>query len=289
MYIVAIIFLNYNTAPQCLEAVDNINRLKGKNRAKIYTIVVDNNSKADDRALLEAGIAGRSGVELILSPENRGYSAGNNLGLRRASDWRIPYAIVANSDIDIITEDFADKLIEFDTAQAIGGLVGPRIYFPSGAEQFPLQSPTLASALGLSSPLWATDGGRVYATTGCFLFGSMQTWQTLSFLDETIFLYREEWALAERHVVRGLSWRLTDSVTIIHRHVRKTATSSSVLWHKRQERLSTRYVMRKYLGRNWLYLAIYDVLLTVKTCAMLLRIAAYSSIGASASGSKSQR
>jgi GT2 family glycosyltransferase len=269
VYEVAIILLNYNATRDCVAMVHHIEQLRPFNHSRILTVVVDNNSAAEERSALSSSLQGKNDLCILYSLGNKGYSTGNNIGLHHARTRGIPYAIIANSDIEILTKSFADILVASNKMWQNQGLIGPKIFLPSGNEQCPITKPTILTSLGFAQRKSAQDGHVVYGTTGCFIFASLITWENLGWLDERIFLYREEWVLAERIRAAGLAWHLTYSVEIVHNHKRKTATLRTTVWHKYQEWRSTRFFFSNYLHKSRGYLIVYDLLLLTKTTIMV--------------------
>ena len=72
----SIIILNYNNAEETAEYVERICEYKCLD----HVIIVDNASTDGSAVRLKPLCTGK--VELVKSGENRGYAAGNNLGLR---------------------------------------------------------------------------------------------------------------------------------------------------------------------------------------------------------------
>ncbi len=91
-------------------------------------IVVDNGSSDESVAAIGEGFPD---VELIVSPANQGYAAGNNLGLRQAIGDRV---ILLNSDV--IADPVALKaLAGYLSSHTDVGAVSPRLLTKTGAAQ----------------------------------------------------------------------------------------------------------------------------------------------------------
>lgn len=93
-YSVACIILNYNDAPTTINLVDSI-----KDYTLIdYIVIVDNCSTDDSWEQMQRYKSDK--IHVIKSPKNRGYGAGNNIGLRYSSDTlNADYSIIANPEI----------------------------------------------------------------------------------------------------------------------------------------------------------------------------------------------
>ena len=78
---IGIIILNYNSWEQARQCINSI--LKAEDRIKINIYLVDNAStKRPENEILE--FLKNNKVTLISNPDNKGYAAGNNVGIRCA-------------------------------------------------------------------------------------------------------------------------------------------------------------------------------------------------------------
>ena len=75
---VAVIVLNYNSSADCCKCVAD---LKQQEDVELEIIIVDNCSRKEDASAVEQ-LAAEQGCTFIAAAENRGYNAGNNIGLR---------------------------------------------------------------------------------------------------------------------------------------------------------------------------------------------------------------
>ena len=79
---VAVIILNYNSSADCCKCVADLKQQEG---AELEIIIVDNCSRKEDSLAVEK-LATEQGCTFIPAKENRGYNAGNNIGLRYAAN-----------------------------------------------------------------------------------------------------------------------------------------------------------------------------------------------------------
>ena len=79
---VAVIILNYNSSADCCKCVADLKQQEG---AELEIIIVDNCSRKEDALAVEK-LAAEQGCAFIAAKENRGYNAGNNIGLRYAAN-----------------------------------------------------------------------------------------------------------------------------------------------------------------------------------------------------------
>ena len=75
---VPVILLNYNSCADCCKCVTDLKQQEG---VELEIIIVDNCSRTEDALAVEK-LAAEQGCTFIAAAENRGYNAGNNIGLR---------------------------------------------------------------------------------------------------------------------------------------------------------------------------------------------------------------
>lgn len=120
--LVSIIALNFNQTTVTCEFLESTKKLTYRN---FETIVVDNGSKVDPTAQIEAG--NYPNVRLILSPANLGFTGGNNLGIEHAKG---DFVFIVNNDTEV-TPDLLEQLLQpFYDDDSIG-VVCPKIRFYS--------------------------------------------------------------------------------------------------------------------------------------------------------------
>ena len=79
---VPVILLNYNSSADCRKCVADLKQQEG---VELEIIIVDNCSRKEDASAVEQ-LAAEQGCTFIAAKENRGYNAGNNIGLRYAAN-----------------------------------------------------------------------------------------------------------------------------------------------------------------------------------------------------------
>jgi GT2 family glycosyltransferase len=188
--------------------------------------VVDNASTDGTPEAIEAEF---DGVTVLRAP-NRGFAAGNNVGLERA---RGRYVLLLNPDVEIRSGDFAGLLAALDARPEVG-IASVVQRGTDGALQFSMRRfPSPARDLGESlfgsrRPFLRelqeveTDPAR-YATEtspdwvcGAFLCARAEAVAAVGPMDERFFLYSEEidWCLRVRQA--GWDVRHLPSMTITH-------------------------------------------------------------------------
>ena len=168
---------------------------------------------------------------LLREKENLGYARGNNLGvdylLRRFPD--IDLFLITNDDIQFISSNVVDKLIEKISSFSDVAVIGPRIVNLQDEEQLPELTPpsvgweirrnVLLPILGkhLKGRMQEeVKSGYVFRLEGCFMLVRKDDFLASGKFDERTFLYREEAILSERLKAIGKRMYYDDSVTIRH-------------------------------------------------------------------------
>ena len=128
---IAIVVPTWNRPASAVAAVASLARLAGERH---FTIVVDNGSRPGERDALEAALAGRSDVQLIALPANRGFAGAVNVGLGAAFARGAAAVLVLNDDAEV-DPDLLTVLTAAVRADASVGIVAPRVVdATSGAE-----------------------------------------------------------------------------------------------------------------------------------------------------------
>ena len=135
---VAAVIVNYGTADLAIQCLQSLAGMRQEcDDLRVY--VVDNASPDDSIAQITASIARErwsAWVRLLRSAENRGFAAGNNVGIR--------HALVERPGVDAIWLLNTDTIVRPGALAALShtlqthaacGLVGPRLEWPQGDRQ----------------------------------------------------------------------------------------------------------------------------------------------------------
>lgn len=114
----SIIVVTYNNLDLTRECIDSI--VRNTTSVRYQLIIVDNGSEDGTPAYLEQLSRDNPDVDIILNADNRGFSAANNQGLRRA---RGEILLLLNNDT-VVPEDWLTPLIKHLQDPGIG-LIGP--------------------------------------------------------------------------------------------------------------------------------------------------------------------
>lgn len=224
------VVLNFNSERDCLSCVE---RLEEATQVDLRVYVVDNASPDGSGERLAAQYQEAQNVTVLRSLTNRGYAAGNNLGLWQAVSDGCSVLIVVNPDVyvhDGALDDMARQLaLHSDVA-----VVGPRVVDSDGVVQKYARKPlTFARYTSIKRPFsffmqkTAKDYlnlDRDYSesftfegmVSGCCFAIRASDFTSFSGLDETTFLYCEEDILGRQLFDRGRRTRISVEAQVTH-------------------------------------------------------------------------
>lgn len=204
-------------------------------------IVVVNNaySPGDDREFTDSldawvgfndePVNKEKNVFVVQSHENLGFAKGNNLGAKFLIDHFQPeYLLFSNNDLEIISTDVVEKLIEKAAANPAIGAIGPRMIDQKGKSisprydrigplryalwhiLFPIRGSRILAACKLKTPgvqeLTKREQereGYCYWVVGSFMLVKTSVFISIDGFDLGTFLYSEEKILSERLKSKG--------------------------------------------------------------------------------------
>lgn len=255
---IAVIILNYNSSEDCRKCVADLKRQVG---VETELILVDNCSPDADK--VEA-LCREQGCTFIASRENRGYNAGNNIGLRYAADKGYKYALIANPDMEFPQTDYIMKLASIMENNSDIVVAGSDIVGPSGIHQNPFKQRNN----WISNFSWIVEvftrekkdswknvdkydvSHFCWELSGCCILIRMKFIETINFFDEYPFLYCEESILAEQVYSAQKRMYYFASRYAIHRHI--DSTKGSQLKRIDQWKRSRLYFINKYSRDSFL-------------------------------------
>ena len=227
---VAVIVLNYNSSDDCRKCVADLKRQDG---AELEIIIVDNCSRKEDALAVEK-LAAEQGCTFIAAKENRGYNAGNNIGLRYAANKGYEYALIANPDMEFPQRDYIMRLAEEMEARKEVAVAATDITSPELVHQNPMMPDQKSWQNSfnwvkgiLNRPAKETPDFRDFKTShvckkvsGCCLMVRMDFIKRIGFFDEQVFLYCEEAILSKQVKLAGLKMYYVANLQAIHRHIK---------------------------------------------------------------------
>jgi GT2 family glycosyltransferase len=194
-------------------------------RIEIETLVVDNGS-VDGTA--DAVRERFPFAELIALPDNLGFAAGNNVGLRRAKGR---HCVLLNSDT-VVLHDALERCVRHLDDHPDVGVVGPQLLNPDGSKQNCVHNyPSLVTELvpkGLLEQLFPRRYPskryehaapiEVEAVLGACLFVRREVLEQVGLMPEDYFFFLEETDWCFR--IRRAGWRVVHvpDARVVHVH-----------------------------------------------------------------------
>lgn len=118
---VYIIVLNYKNLADTVACLASLRNITYKN---YHIVVVDNDSQDGSCEYLKEH---EKDCCILQSGENRGYAAGNNIGIRYALEQGADYVCILNNDVEA-EPDFLTKLVRYMESTPDVGMTGPVVY-----------------------------------------------------------------------------------------------------------------------------------------------------------------
>lgn len=228
---VAVILLNYNSSLDCQKC---LSYLKKQENVEKEIIIVDNCSWNDERRVVEE-LCKIECCIFITNKENKGYNAGNNVGLRYAANKGYKYALIANPDMEFPQTNYIQRLVKTMESDGRIAVCGSDIITPEGIHQSPMkQEGNWRSSFGWIIDMFRNHPKDTYSfidhyetshychkVSGCCLMVRMEFIKEINFFDEYPFLYCEE-AILSKQVEKTGRWKMyyTSDAQAIHRHIK---------------------------------------------------------------------
>lgn len=230
---IGIVILNYNSWEDSRECVESICKDRPQTPFRIY--LVDNASTVRPSETL-TDYCRRQQVILLQAKENRGYAAGNNIGIAEAMKDSCDAILISNSDVRFYPHSI-DNMYQYLLQHPRTGIVGPKIRLPDGRTQRECmlmrtgmrEKYLLRTRLNILLPRYNNRyWGRqhdyeqetfaVYAVLGCCFMMKGACAKDVMPLDEHTFLYEEELILGIRMEEKKWETIYHPKSTILHKH-----------------------------------------------------------------------
>jgi GT2 family glycosyltransferase len=213
---ISVVIVGWNAKRYLELCLDSL--AKAPPRRSMEVFVVDNASSDGSVEMIETKFPW---VKLIKSPENLGFSKGNNVAIRQC---RGRYIALVNPDV-IVFPGCLDALADFLDQNPKVGNVGPRVLNPdmsmqSTCRRFPTLWNNFCSATGLSTRfknsrffagehMFYFPHDRILAVdviVGCFSMIRRETFDQVGLLDEGLFMYGDDVDWCRR--ARNAGWQV---------------------------------------------------------------------------------
>ena len=261
---IAVIILNYNNSTDCSKCIGFLKQQQGIEQE---IIVVDNCSCEDDRNAVEA-LCKEQNCTFIANCENKGYNAGNNVGLRYAAEKRYEYALIANPDMEFPQKDYLAALLTKMQEDKDIVVCGSDIVGTDGIHQSPMYKDGnwrnsfgwIKDILGKKKKSDAYDfidnykeSHYCHKVSGCCFIIKMSYLKEINFFDEKVFLYCEEAILSRQVEMSGKRMYYLATAQAVHRHIKSEKGNPAKrfrIWGKSRCYFIDRYSNDHLIGKQ---------------------------------------
>lgn len=211
MSIVIVTFFSERTLEGCLRSVFD-STAEGDE-----VCVVDNASGDETLSVVERFANGRIRLEVIRNPENRGYSAAANQGIRSTSH---PYVVLLNPDT-FVWPGWIEGLLARCTTRGVGA-AGPLSDRVAGRQFIGFHLPPHERRMGheeiAKTVRWMHAGAseETKLLIGFCLMVSRQVFESVGLLDEDLFLGSDDLELSWRLQLNGFRLLIAKDVYVQH-------------------------------------------------------------------------
>ncbi len=233
----SIIILNYYNKNLIKELLNNIKEL---NLKYDYEIIVIDNASYDG---VEDLVKKHDKVKFLQSKKNKGFAAGNNLGIKEAQG---KYILICNPDLAILSKGI-DILYDYMENNLEVGLAGPRLINADHSIQYSsTRFPDYKLPFYRRTALGKTKKGQEYlnhylmkdlnhyqnyyvpALFGACLMIRKSCLDKVGLLDERYFMYMEDLDWSRRFWEKGYKVAYIGQAEIIHLHRRESAQDNII-------------------------------------------------------------
>ena len=215
----AIIILNYfgfQDTCSCVKSVlENMN-------AQIF--LVDNSANLEEKKKLEKEFSNNSDVMLLFPPENLGFAAGVNLGLRPAIREGYHRFLLLNNDAVLLPN--AGNTFDKAITNNPGSLIAPAIILGGNINKGSYYNKYLGF---ISDTPYLNGHGSIYYFTGCVLAFDKNFIDKVGFLDEDFFFYGEDVEYSYRAMKKNAPLIFLPE-NLVHHEGSKSAKSASLFY-----------------------------------------------------------
>lgn len=226
---VAVVLVNYNGASDtinCIKSLSNVPEIE------FETIVVDNHSTDDSFSILKMEQKNYD-FTLLESKDNKGFSAGNNIGIKYAQERNADYFLLLNNDT-VVEPDFMKHLLEGFVVDKKCGLTTGRILYHSlpdtiwyaGGAMNRKTGRTEHFSYGEKVTISELTPQTVTFASGCCMCLSKALVDKVGMLNEDFFLYEEDAEYCYRIIDAGFSMIYVPSAVIYHKVSASTGQGS---------------------------------------------------------------
>lgn len=258
----AVVILNYNSATDTIRCVNQLINFN----LPFHIIVVDNNSIDSSYEDLKS-LYGGCNVDVIQVPNNNGYSAGNNIGIKYGeTKYGCSYCAILNPDVIVPTKDTIVQLLRTIQANEKCGVIGATVIDRDGyinpqnsAWSIPRKCDFIKGKFVLTKNKtiqnWKYNGDgsvEVECIAGCFFIASIGILKEIGYLDESIFLYNEELLLGYNLRKKGYKEFLKLDCFYYHMHKKRNPPTLKTYLGQRRIRFSSDVILYNKIYKGFM-------------------------------------
>lgn len=270
------VILNYNDYENTIKMIEQIKDYRCLNKI----IIVDNCST--DKSVSKITPFLNKKIILLEAKKNKGYAAGNNLGLKYlAKETACELAIVSNPDVLIMESVLNDMIKDMKQNPEISFL-GPKIlengHITKGWKLPSFSCELLATmnyfnrfSFGLQkyADTYYKDGlNEVEVLHGCFFMMRLKDMKKIKYFDEGTFLYYEENILAKKAQDKGLKSYVDTRLSVQHLQSKSVDKSMKKISKYKALKKSMFYYEKNFNHRNILALGLLKLFYYVSVCLL---------------------
>ena len=249
------VIINYNTKALAEKLVANV-----KDYQSVSKILIVDNASTDD-SYQELKKLENDRIEVLQAEENKGFSAGMNIGAKRAIELFSKCDIIfSNTDI-IISSEETIEILQTALKMRRVAVAAPVVFqentisrgwkIPSAKEEILINLPGIGKKFQKKYMFYDEDHYKgkysyVEAVSGCFFMIKSEALKRVNYFDENVFLYYEENILGEK--LRNSSYTLVicNEALIIHDHSVSIDHNVGTINKFKILKTSQRYFQKKY-------------------------------------------
>lgn len=220
----AIVLVNYNGITDTIGCIDSIKA--SDCNGEVLIIVVDNASKNDEAEEIRKKY---SDVVIICSPQNRGFSAGNNIGICYALNHGAEYIMLLNNDtivdkrmISTLKSKCQSNIVTVPQMLYYGE--PDKIWYGGGHINYWTGN---AKHEKMNQTTGSIDEKTVTFATGCCMMISATVFHNVGLLDEDYFMYCEDTDFCIRLSQAGVQIKYIPMAKLWHKVSSSTGGSDS--------------------------------------------------------------
>jgi GT2 family glycosyltransferase len=126
---IAVVIVNYRSSRDVVGLLELLRRAKGRVEKNIF--IIDSASGDDSKDYIPPRL--KEGEYFFEAPENLGYGACNNIGIRKGMEWGADYFLILNPDV-VVEADFLSPLLIALEARNECGIASSVSLSPGGNE-----------------------------------------------------------------------------------------------------------------------------------------------------------